>query len=404
MLASFDTHGQDVGNIHTSHTNMSNYLVLIVKRPKLESIQNWLKRYSSDPSEIVANKVSENTFLFIISKGVMEDVYPSEGSFFKGYAIDHTRKEIIFGAQGNRLHAALAEEEANKKNGMEGCYINCTWSKKEFLFNNDAFSLCSMLYFFEPDIFGISDSFYILARIRSHLGLPNTPNEEAILARSWSNTMAGQFLSNETQIDQIEYAPLGTTIKVKNDEVLNIEVNAASPNDVNLSLELENYEDEIRGSMQRITSVIETLAQISINSVRIALSGGLDSRVVLAAALASPAARNLAIFNCANNLEKQNVDFEVVCALSAEFDFPLGLRDPSIFKSVKDQLDNPGNLWVLANAGLYDFFTHQHFLARRLQSLNWVDSVPKYTKGCTVGDQSSKLAIIFTKSSLKMRL
>lgn len=348
---------------------MSNYVAIAVKRPKLLKVQSWLKIHCTDPSEISTTKLTENTFLVFVSKGVSEDVYAGDRFFFKGHAVDHDGKAVVFGAHGKKLHtAARARTSAHQ---LEGCYVHCSWNETEIVFNNDAFSICSMLYFSEPDVVAVSDSMFILANLRRHIGLLNTPNEEVLVARSWGNTMAGQLLSHETQIEQIKYATIGSTLRVSNGNLLSMKAVAEPLGGIPKVEELGTYEDEIRASVQRVSSLIHTLSQISANSVRVALSGGFDSRVVLASALQSPAARELCVFNCTNISTTQKADYEVVSALSEKFGFPLGLRDEDTKKFVKNPVENTANLWVLSNAGLYDFLYTPNFFAKKAAVFNF---------------------------------
>ncbi len=121
-----------------------------------------------------------------------------------------------------------------------------------------------------------------------------------------------------------------------------------------LTNEIDSYVDEIKLSMKRISSVFHTLSNLSINSVRVGMSGGFDSRVILAALLNSTNASKNAIFNCTNKSDHNNLDYQVVTELSQAFSFPLGLRDKTVLKSVKGKSVNPVKLWILSNAGTYD--------------------------------------------------
>jgi len=369
---------------------MSNYVAVVVKRPKLLKIQSWLKAYCTDPSEISTTKLTENTFLVVVSKGATEDVYAADRFFFKGHAVDHANKAVIFGAHGKKLHNAATTSASRHQ--LEGCYIHCSWNEGEIVFNNDAFAICSMLYFSESDVVAVSDSMFILTRIRRHLGLPNTPNEEALVARSWGNTMAGQLLSNETQIDQIKYATIGTTLRVANGNLLSSKAVAVPFGGTPKIDELGTYEEEIRDSVKRVSSLIHTLSQISANSVRVALSGGFDSRVVLASALKSPAARELCVFNCTGISSTQKIDYEVVRALSEKFGFPLGLRDQETKKFVKNSVENIANLWVLSNAGLYDFLYTPNFYAKKAAVFNFGGFGAEVYKGMYGWKRINKIA------------
>lgn len=335
---------------------MSNYVIIVVKRSKLPRVQQWLNNHRADSSESITLKLTQDTFIVFLSKNVAENLCIKDGFFFKGFAIDQENQSIIFGADGKKLHNDMAH---NSDVDMEGCYIHCKWGEQEIVFNNDAFSICSMLYFSDPDICAVSDSMFVLSDLRRSLGLPNTPNEEVVIARSWTRAIAGQLLSHETHISQINYATICTALRVLNEERFSL-VSDFKPfwrKEYSEVCNDSTYEDEIRVSIQHMSSVIQTLAQIPTHLVKFGVSGGMDSRVVLASALKSPISRNYSFFNCVKISKQHEADYNIAENLSRQFGFPLNAQYVG-GKKVSEQnlidIEDPESLWVLSNAGLYD--------------------------------------------------
>lgn len=340
---------------------MSNYLTIIAKTSKFTKIKEWVNLHLADAFEVAQTKISPNTHLIYISKGASEDFLAHRRFAFKGVCVDHGAASIVFGGGGRNDMPEKDRGHALWPNPLEGCYFSLEWTGDTVRASNDAFAMCPMNYFHENDIVGISDSIFILTELRKFLDLPCTVNEEVAYARAWSNTMAGQLLSEDTLVSQIKYIQTGSYLEVRIGAGIsatmvkrNIDEMFGVPGGM-------GYESVIQNAVQRCASLIHTLSSISVNSVRIALSGGTDSRVVLACALASPISKEQAIFNCTNTAPSHEKDYAVVSDLSKRFNFPLGFRAANIKRNVSTKISSPLNLWFLGNAGLYDFLVAPDF-------------------------------------------
>jgi hypothetical protein len=200
----------------------------------------------------------------------------------------------------------------------------------------------------------VSDSPSILVGLRRRLGLPVTVDRTVVGSLRWRNVMAAQLMGTRTLVEQVEYVAVGRRVEV--------DLRAPGPRARVVVRDLRevfawdggDYGATVRRAAVRIASLVHTIAGLGPEAARLSLSGGGDSRICLAAALLSPVARESARFTCVDTLPQHARDAEVVRALSAEFGFPLGPRQPD--ESRQAQLwrhPDATGLWFLDNALAY---------------------------------------------------
>ncbi|MCB1484855.1 MAG: hypothetical protein KDJ17_08175 [Hyphomicrobiaceae bacterium] len=306
---------------------MANYLLALASEKKSTMVRAWA---GQDARSIPI----AGGHLFVIANG--STIRP-DGSFFKGYVIDHERRTI--GLSGG----AYAPDA---RSHMEGCYVCAQPEGKRYTIGADAFAQFPMLFFAEHGIVAVSDSMFALTKLRKYLGLPCKIDEDTALARSWLNAMAAQQLSDRTLIAGIHFCPPGTTLSATAEGDMTVERTPARHLFQN---DIRNYSDEIRQGAERSVALISTFLHIPDARVTLALSGGHDSRVCLAAALKTGG--TIGIRSNVNRPE----DLAVALALGEKFGFDVNkkmagkaiIADRAI---PQHQLER----WFFSNAGLYD--------------------------------------------------
>lgn len=258
--------------------------------------------------------------------------------FFRGYAIDH---------EGERLLFTGAAEVPSPRDPLEGCYVTVRRSPTEFEVGADIFGQMSLLYFTAPGIVAVSDSMLALSELRKNLGLPCTLNNEVVRSRLWMNAMADQQLSEGTVVREISYATPGTLLKV-NAEDIALTVKRPSFRDL-FSSGLTTYEDTVSEAALRMVRLTKTVAGLGSNVV-LSLSGGMDSRVCLAAIVAAGAQNTVRMGSSAEPGRER--DFEVATLLSERFGFALNEK-PTVSSAPIKRLDRL-TLWADACMGIYD--------------------------------------------------
>lgn len=314
---------------------MANYLVLCVSSSKKLVADKWFESAKEKDSDLVElSYVNGNACYYYANQGKLD--LTSAGGIFKGYAVDHERKQIIYSGSG---------EKPNVHRSLPGCYIRIHKDFDDFVIGNDLFAQLPILYFKEDGIVAVSDSVFLLTEIRRLYGLSNRINTDAALSRAWIHGMGTQPLGTNTLIDQISYAPPGTKIRIclsgtkPTAQVEKILVPDLFFNSVT------DYRETLLMGAQRIANVVATMALIPETHTTIAVSGGTDSRIGLAAALMQP---NPRVYSYATNPIYPD-DYAAAQGLAKKFNFEFGKA-----KSLKSQFKGQIPSWFLSSAGIND--------------------------------------------------
>lgn len=313
---------------------LANYCVVFGNLSNAEKIRRWFSLNNDTADDLFEIKISEGSSCHYLAKQGRQDA-TADGGVFKGYAIDHSREEIIFSghAQSPNVHWPLS-----------GCYLKIQRDFDDIIVGNDLFAQLPMIYFAENGVVAISDSVFVLSQLRRHMGISNHVNIDAALSRAWIHGMASQPLGTSTLIDGVNYCPPGSKIRIKSvNKTLNTIIEKVHVADIFLNTETD-YKGTILKSANRIASVIATLAQNDNTNTILSLSGGIDSRICLAAALAG---RNNKTYYSTAKVNKS--DFIVAQALGERFNFDFKIPENKV-AIPKDQISS----WFLSCAGIYD--------------------------------------------------
>ena len=329
---------------------MSNYLFVLGSPAQIDRAAAWLQRFSADhASELARLQINAHTEALYVAPDAAGDL--GANSVFKGYAIDLQGRQLIYGAPGFAAWAGAGESRSLAAEPIEGCYFCVEWNDRVVRVGHDAFGQCALLYFDNDGLVAASDSMFVLTELRKGLGLPCRLNVPACVARSWDNIMASVPMSEATTIEGVRYGGLGTSLEIRltPSPALNVRRNPAHET---FAAHAPSYRDAIREGAQQVAALIRTFAAEGPNVTRVAVSGGSDSRVLLAAALRSPEGRENVIFNSNPAYE----EYALVEKLSERFAFPLGRREGPRLRGTSRKVNEDIGLWWLANAGLYDHF------------------------------------------------
>lgn len=191
-----------------------------------------------------------------------------------------------------------------------------------------------------------SDSLLVLASLRRALGEPNTLNERALWARSiLASLAAAQQLSSATWFTEIAYVPTGRNVRLHDSTA------TASPREVDLLTAVDApYPELIRRAGAHIAGALRGLGD-SGATVELALSGGYDSRAVLAAA--HRAGLQSLVCTSGRPSAAEDRDYEVAQTLASAFGFSFGDDSRALHEpDPRDRL----TLWGATLAGVYDGF------------------------------------------------
>lgn len=202
-----------------------------------------------------------------------------------------------------------------------------------------------MVWFTAPKISAVSDSFLSLIALRREFGLPCTPNEDTIRGRMWLNSMSYQQLGYQTYCTEIQFCTPGTELTFSFD--------TGVMKDTPLNLfeyfqgSVTSHAQAVRESASRMVQTMQAYATTG-GITTLGLSGGTDSRVCLAAALAADMGDRLHVASKDNGTN----DFEVAVELSKSFGFTLNSSRPEVHGTLLRR--DGATTWAAGSLGIYD--------------------------------------------------
>jgi len=354
---------------------MSNYAIAYGNAEKIDALRTALSA-SALTSEIIHEVVSDQLAFLSISKDGHCARTESGLSFFKGWFQDHTSRSVVLGATGFAAWTKqVSESEVFANEGHEGAYVLASVEDEVFTVRNDLFSYMPVLYFKETDLFVCSDSLYVLSKIRKHLALPCTLNKRVMHTRSWIHGLACAPMSNQTQIEEINLLSPGKHIELHPSRAFfssNHTIwDKRSLRETHLrtlfKCEYTHYTSALRNATIQFAESIHAIANLDDVLVNVAISGGLDSRVILAALLSDSIDLDRIDFKT-NTHPTRAGDFAVVERLSQRFGFKF--NDPDKARNHRrkhglqlTKMKDRAALWVLSSMGLFDmtYFHDSYF-------------------------------------------
>lgn len=340
---------------------MPTYLFAIGKISTITDLEKEISKLEGfETNELVTKNISNESMLLCMGKNVSDDLSnPETTEFFSGWMNDHQNSCIYLGQKGFRM--GVKRHQRNNLNLKEGAFIHSSWNRKEFTLQHDCFGLYPILYFQERDVFVASDSLLCLTKIRTILNLENKVEEKVHASRSWKHGLAKCLMSNSTVVKGIEYLPPASSITVRQigaDQQFRLEVKKQIPKMPHVfASKSKSYHEVLEQSFREIVGTILAIQSVQGINIELGLSGGLDSRVLLAALrYDSPLAAN--IFIRTNTHSSRSKDLDIVTRMSRKMNFRLnenGQKDPhkaNVPRRIK--ISNPFGNWALTNLGIFD--------------------------------------------------
>jgi hypothetical protein len=300
---------------------------------------------------------------------VENELGEKENFFFKGWVVDHDKKAVALGAKGFKEYCVPSEGDTMTSSPLdaEGSFVLAAWDENKLLIQNDQFSLFPVLYFSTPDLIVASDSLFVLSTIRKALGLPCALNKNVVYSRAWTHGLACAVMSHETMVKGINLLTPGSHISVEINsfklprfnifnssavKIIRRNVRTLFQND-NLS-----YQESLLEGIRQLVGSISAIMSLDNVRIKFGLSGGLDSRVLLALMLKNQNWMGKVDITSSTH-SSRSVDFDVVTSLSSQFNFEFNNTDQSFDRKEETgispkRITNSFGLWVLASMGLFD--------------------------------------------------
>ena len=344
---------------------MSNYLLAFGKTEHLEKMHSIFSIEKEDCSEITILEVENGFSMLSVSKSAIVEEHEGNFTFFRGWFQDNNSKSTVLGQTGFNEWRKHGENNPSNQE-YEGCYLFANYDQGKLIVRNDLFSYLPVLHFETEELFVCSDSLYILSVIRKGLGLPCKLNKNVMHSRAWTHGLACAAMSNDTQIEGIRLLSPGKHIEVCLNEVQNASKYSLETENivksVNLkgffSVEFDTYKDAIRDAAAKMAQSTMSMLHLDDVMINFGLSGGLDSRIILAAILQKPELFEKIVVKT-NTHPSRKGDFDIVEKLADEFNFKF--NDDEKIKSHKRKyslktikIEDKYALWVLSSMGLFD--------------------------------------------------
>ena len=343
---------------------LSNYALAFGKSSLIQSISDFFDESGKEDEVSVVHLENDYSLLSVTNSESFQSINNSM-VFFKGWFQEHAAKSIVLGQQGfnqwleNNPGVSLGNE-------FEGSYISAIFDKQKLVVRNDLFSFLPVIYFSNKELFVCSDSMYIISEIRKLLDLPCEINRNVMHSRAWTHGLACAAMSNDSQIQNVKLLSPGKHIEIKLSKGIFSSTTKLQSKKIIKSKDLkelfatkyDNYNQAIRDAAVKMAQSTMSLLYLEGVLIKFGLSGGLDSRIILAAVLHRPELlQNLSITT--NTHPSRKNDFDIVKKLSEQFSFKF--NDDENIKSHRKKhpfklkyTDDRFALWVLSSMGLFD--------------------------------------------------
>lgn len=345
---------------------MSNVLLACGEKKIISKISKWFNEDRKENSETSLESLDNGFDIFSVSKSSQLERSGESVLFMQGWMRDHLTKTIILGQEGFKNWKKNCDNRSEEnQQTYEGTYISAACSNDYISIKNDLFCLFPTIYFVEKNLFVCSDSLYIISELRKFLSLPCKPNKDVLYSRSWTHGLACSVMGNETQIKDVHLLSPGKEIflnfrKTKDRKVLlstNRTLKQKSLKDL-FAWKKGNYNDSLREITTEFAQSIISFAQIEKVNLNFGLSGGLDSRLILAVILGNNDSRTKTKIT-SNTHPSRKRDIDIVDYLSKKFNFDynngekirnhIGKHNLTLSK-----VEDPFSLWILSSMGIFD--------------------------------------------------
>lgn len=330
---------------------MSNAAFVVAPKSREPQIWGWLLTHGSAPGrEARRYDLTPGHSLFVISHEAGRSVDEARRFFFRGTAIDYRSGSVVFGMDGARRHWGAAPRAP-----LEGEYVTADWSVDGSVhLGRDLFANVPLLYSGCGDVVIAADSLLLIADLRSHLDHPNTPDLVGLTSRAPGGTLFGQQVSMRTYIQEITFLPTGHELTVVcGSGGVTAQVVSTSLHEV-FEHDAEDYAATVVRCANNVARLAAGLCQVEGLTPKLNLSGGLDSRVVLAGTVAAEVTRQFRFFTQGTNAVNQP-DFAAASGLARHLDLTLKPKALPPGPTRSDVDWDVLTLWAASGLGLYDY-------------------------------------------------
>lgn len=272
-------------------------------------------------------------------------------TYFNGIAF--SKSSIIMSRQGLIDYLDDGGSIFDLEDGRYSLFLAC---KDSSFLTTDRTGQDCWYYYEDNNYWSISNSFYGLCESLAKAGKNPRLRESSALAFNLPRSLGDQLSTNNTMAEGVKILPRDSFIEIKYNKLIVKKYRERE--------EIEGREEYIRALKEYIflwRSRIHTLSSmIGEKRVRCDISGGIDSRIVMA--LSNPNTLSGSIKYASNRLWKNDYDIAKLVSMHANIRLDNTAISPSRTLSVEESSE----LYLYGNAGIYrNMYFPNHFSSPR---------------------------------------
>lgn len=258
--------------------------------------------------------------------------------YFSGTIFDD--KAIIIGEKGLGLYLQT-NNFPDLHDSLDGRFSLVKVTEEHVLARTDIFGQDILFFYIRNDTWAVSNSFLLLCRHLASNGEKLQIDHDQVEVLKVKHGITQQLVSNDTLIHGIKVLPRNKILKImKKNKNFKIE-------SLSHILQSQNYTDALDEFFKRTININHTLINYFENRVTVDITGGVDSRVVLATILASDVDLSKINFMCGKGVGD---DYKVATQLSDRYGFNITNKSYIYGQGSQEDLYD---LWKLGNLGVY---------------------------------------------------